>query len=180
MLQIPAFPCRQTDLLVAAARTGKTVNIKKGHLRRQPPWPMPSPKSENPATTKCGSRSVAPSKWLRGPCGGHAWPGGDALAPTIMDLTHSLQQPNQVMGVTGGRPELIATMARAAVAAGADGVSIETHPIRPSSPTTGPTCCPSTSLKACSPPWPASTSGAKPTLLMTFSFRTILTTSAFL
>ena len=129
VLQIPAFLCRQTDLLVAAANTGKTVNIKKGQFM--------APASMAHAVTKV-RESGNDKVWLteRGTMHGY----GDlvvdmrglsemrAFAPTIMDLTHSLQQPNQASGVTGGRPELIATMARAAVAAGVDGVFIETHP----------------------------------------------------
>ena len=129
VLQIPAFLCRQTDLLVAAANTGKTVNIKKGQFM--------APASMAHAVTKV-RESGNDKVWLteRGTMHGY----GDlvvdmrglaemrAFAPTIMDLTHSLQQPNQISGVTGGRPELIATLARAAVAAGVDGVFIETHP----------------------------------------------------
>lgn len=129
VLQIPAFLCRQTDLLVAAANTGKTVNIKKGQFM--------APASMAHAVTKV-RESGNDQVWLteRGTMHGY----GDlvvdmrglaemqAFAPTIMDLTHSLQQPNQASGVTGGRPELIATIARAAVAAGVDGVFIETHP----------------------------------------------------
>ena len=129
VLQIPAFLCRQTDLLVAAAQTGKIVNTKKGQFM--------APSSMAHAVRKVqesGNNRV----WLteRGTMHGY----GDLIvdmrgltemrefAPTFMDLTHSLQQPNQASGVTGGRPELIATVARAAVAAGVDGVFIETHP----------------------------------------------------
>ena len=166
--------------LVAAARTGKTVNIKKGQFM--------APASAAHAVTKVresGNDNVCLTE--RGTMHGY----GDlvvdmrglaemrAFAPTIMDLTHSLQQPNQASGVTGGRPELIATMARAAVAAGVDGVFIETHPDPANAFSDGANMLPLDQLE-CSPPWPASTSGAKPTLDMTFSFRTILTTSAFL
>ena len=129
VLQIPAFLCRQTDLLVAAAQTGRIVNIKKGQFM--------APNSMKYAVGKVfdsGNNQV----WLteRGTMHGY----GDLVvdmrgivemgrfAPVFMDLTHSLQQPNQASGVTGGRPEMIATMARAAVAAGVDGVFIETHP----------------------------------------------------
>ena len=129
VLQIPAFLCRQTDLLVAAAQTGRIVNIKKGQFM--------APNSMKYAVDKVfdsGNDQV----WLteRGTMHGY----GDLVvdmrgivemrrfAPVFMDLTHSLQQPNQAGGVTGGRPEMIATMARAAVAAGVDGVFIETHP----------------------------------------------------
>jgi 2-dehydro-3-deoxyphosphooctonate aldolase (KDO 8-P synthase) len=129
ILQIPAFLCRQTDLLVAAALTGKVVNIKKGQFM--------SPGSMAHAVAKV-KESGNDKVWVteRGTMHGY----GDlvvdmrglaemrAFAPTVMDLTHSLQQPNQASGVTGGRPELISTVARAAVAAGVDGVFIETHP----------------------------------------------------
>lgn len=129
VLQIPAFLCRQTDLLVAAAATGKVVNIKKGQFM--------APSSMVHAVRKV-QESGNEQVWLteRGTMHGY----GDlvvdmrgltemrAFAPTFMDVTHSLQQPNQASGVTGGRPELIATVARAAVAAGVDGVFIETHP----------------------------------------------------
>lgn len=129
VLQIPAFLCRQTDLVVAAANTGKVVNIKKGQFL--------SAEAMIHAVTKVhdsGSRKA----WVteRGTTFGYqdlvvdfrGLPAMRSFAPTIMDLTHSLQRPNQSSGVTGGRPELIAHMARTAVAAGADGVFIETHP----------------------------------------------------
>ena len=129
VLQIPAFLCRQTDLLAAAAQTGKVVNIKKGQFL--------SAEAMTHAVTKVhdsGSRKA----WVteRGTTFGYqdlvvdfrGLPALRSFAPTIVDLTHSLQQPNQSSGVTGGRPELIAHMARTAVAAGADGVFIEAHP----------------------------------------------------
>ena len=129
VLQIPAFLCRQTDLLHAAGRTGKTVNIKKGQFL--------SPESMAHAVNKVketGNESI----WLteRGTTFGYqdlvvdfrGVPTMREFAPVIMDCTHSLQQPNQSSGVTGGRPELIETMARAAIAVGADGLFIETHP----------------------------------------------------
>jgi len=129
VLQIPAFLCRQTDLLHAAGRTGKVVNIKKGQFL--------SPESMQHAVTKVketGNDSI----WLteRGTTFGYqdlivdfrGFPAMKNYAPVIMDCTHSLQQPNQSSGVTGGRPELIETMARAAIAVGADGLFIETHP----------------------------------------------------
>ena len=129
VLQIPAFLCRQTDLLVAAAETGKVVNIKKGQFL--------SAESMEHAVSKVQESGNAKA-WVteRGTTFGYQdlvvdFRGLAAMrtfAPTIMDLTHSLQQPNQSSGVTGGRPELIAHMARTAVAAGADGVFIETHP----------------------------------------------------
>lgn len=129
VLQIPAFLCRQTDLLVAAAQTGKVVNIKKGQFL--------SPEAMQHAVVKVqesGNNRV----WLteRGTMLGYqdmvvdmrSFPVMGRMAPVIADITHSLQQPNQSSGVTGGRPELIATIGRAAVAAGAHGVFIETHP----------------------------------------------------
>lgn len=129
VLQIPAFLCRQTDLLHAAGRTGKFVNIKKGQFL--------SPESMEHAVNKVketGNHNI----WLteRGTTFGYqdlvvdfrGIPAMHKFAPTIMDCTHSLQQPNQSSGVTGGRPELIETIARAAIAVGADGLFIETHP----------------------------------------------------
>lgn len=129
ILQIPAFLCRQTDLLVAAAKTGKTVNVKKGQFL--------SPESMRYAVEKiqaCGNPDVMVTE--RGTTFGY----GDLVVdyrgiptmrrmdvPVIMDITHSLQQPNQASGVTGGRPDLIETIARAAIATGADGLFIETH-----------------------------------------------------
>ncbi|HOZ83248.1 MAG TPA: 3-deoxy-8-phosphooctulonate synthase [Bacteroidia bacterium] len=130
VLQIPAFLCRQTELLVAAARTGKTVNVKKGQFL--------SPESMKFAIDKIrqsGNNQVMVTE--RGTMLGY----GDLVVdmrgipemkkfnvPVVMDVTHSLQQPNQSSGVTGGKPELISTIARAAMAAGADGIFIETHP----------------------------------------------------
>lgn len=129
ILQIPAFLCRQTDLLVAAARAGKMVNIKKGQFL--------SPESMRFAVQKVidsGNTEVAITE--RGTTFGYqdlivdyrGIPVMRQYAPVIMDITHSLQQPNQSAGVTGGRPELIETVARAAIATGADGIFIETHP----------------------------------------------------
>ena len=131
ILQIPAFLCRQTDLLVAAAHTGKMVNIKKGQFL--------APESMHFAVEKIrqsGNNAVAVTD--RGTMLGY----GDLVVdmrgipvmqqqcgcPVIMDITHSLQQPNTAGGVTGGRPELIETLGRAAIAVGADGIFIETHP----------------------------------------------------
>lgn len=130
VLQIPAFLCRQTDLLVAAAKTGKTVNIKKGQFLA-------------PESMKFGVEKVRQSGndkvWLteRGAMFGYQ----DMIVdfrgipemqknnvPVVLDITHSLQQPNQSSGVTGGKPELIATIAKAGIAVGADGIFIETHP----------------------------------------------------
>lgn len=129
ILQIPAFLVRQTDLVVAAAQTGKTVNLKKGQFM--------SPESMRFAVQKVtdsGNQNV----WLtdRGTQFGYTdlivdfrgLPVLRELAPTVMDVTHSLQQPNQSSGVTGGRPQLIETIARAAVVNHVDGLFIETHP----------------------------------------------------
>jgi 2-dehydro-3-deoxyphosphooctonate aldolase (KDO 8-P synthase) len=130
ILQIPAFLCRQTSLLVAAAQTGRIVNVKKGQFM--------SPEAMGFAADKV--RQAGGSEvWLtdRGSCFGYHdlvvdYRGIPAMqefgAPVIMDCTHSLQQPNQPAGVTGGRPDLIPTIARAAIAVGADGLFIETHP----------------------------------------------------
>ncbi|MFS4417239.1 3-deoxy-8-phosphooctulonate synthase [Maribacter sp. 2307ULW6-5] len=128
VLQIPAFLARQTDLLVAAARTGRTVNIKKGQFM--------SPESMRHAVTKVeesGNAQVMITD--RGTMFGYqdmvvdfrGIPTMRAYAPVVLDVTHSLQQPNQSSGVTGGRPALIGTMARAGVAAGVDGLFMETH-----------------------------------------------------
>jgi len=111
VLQIPAFLARQTDLLVAAAKTGKTVNIKKGQFM--------SPESMKHAVTKVTEKDMIVD--FRGV------PTMKQFAPVVLDVTHSLQQPNQSSGVTGGRPALIGTMARAGIAAGVDGLFIETH-----------------------------------------------------
>lgn len=129
VLQIPAFLCRQTDLLHAAGDTGKTINIKKGQFL--------SPESMEYAVKKVqetGNNFV----WLteRGTTFGYqdlvvdyrGIPAMQKFAPTILDCTHSLQQPNQSSGITGGRPDLIETIARAGIAVGADGLFIETHP----------------------------------------------------
>lgn len=130
ILQIPAFLCRQTDLLVAAARTGKMVNIKKGQFL--------SPEAMEHAVKKvidAGNNQVAVTE--RGTTFGYTdlivdYRGIPTMqklgVPVILDATHSLQQPNQPTGVTGGRPDLIETIARAGVAVGVDGLFIETHP----------------------------------------------------
>ena len=130
VLQIPAFLCRQTDLLKAAAETGKMVNIKKGQFL--------SPASMVHAVEKvrdCGNPNVSVTE--RGTTFGYqdlvvdfrGIPEMKRLCgcPVIMDATHSLQQPNQNCGVTGGQPELISTIAKAAIATGADGLFMETH-----------------------------------------------------
>ena len=129
VLQIPAFLCRQTDLLVAAAKTGKVVNVKKGQFV--------SPAAMQFAVDKV-KESGNDQVWLteRGTFFGF----GDLVvditglpvmreyAPVVLDITHSLQQPNTTSGVTGGKPQMIETLAKAGVAAGVDGIFIETHP----------------------------------------------------
>ena len=128
VLQIPAFLVRQTDLIVAAAKTGKYINLKKGQFM--------SPESMQHAVVKVTDSSNE-NVWItdRGTSFGYqdlvvdfrGIPVMKAFAPTILDVTHSLQQPNQSSGVTGGRPEMIETMARAGIAAGVDGLFMETH-----------------------------------------------------
>lgn len=129
VLQIPAFLVRQTDLVVAAAKTGKVVTLKKGQFM--------SPESMKFAVEKVrDSGNVQVAIIERGNSFGYTdlvvdfrgIPTMKKFAPVIMDVTHSLQQPNQNSGVTGGRPELIETIAKAAIAVGADGIFIETHP----------------------------------------------------
>ena len=129
ILQIPAFLCRQTDLLVAAARTGRMVNIKKGQFL--------SPEAMRYAVQKvrdAGNQQVAITE--RGTTFGYQdlivdYRGIPEMqkngCPVILDVTHSLQQPNQTAGVTGGRPDMIETVARAGIAVGVDGIFIETH-----------------------------------------------------
>ncbi len=130
VLQIPAFLCRQTDILVAAAKTGKVVNIKKGQFL--------APESMKFASQKVvdsGNNNIILTD--RGTMFGY----GDLIVdyrsipemqktgfPVVLDITHSLQQPNQTSGVTGGRPDLIETIAKAGVAVGVDGLFLETHP----------------------------------------------------
>ena len=111
ILQIPAFLCRQTDLLVAAAKTGKTVNIKKGQFLSPLAMQFAADK-----VVEAGNKNVMITE--RGTTFGF---------PVILDVTHSLQQPNQTSGVTGGMPQLIETIAKAGIAVGADGLFIETH-----------------------------------------------------
>jgi len=128
ILQIPAFLVRQTDLVIAAAETGKTVNLKKGQFM--------SPESMKHAVAKVtdsGNDQVIITD--RGTMFGYqdmivdfrGVPTMKQYAPVVLDVTHSLQQPNQSSGVTGGRPALISTMARAGIAAGVDGLFMETH-----------------------------------------------------
>lgn len=129
ILQIPAFLCRQTDLLVAAAQTGNIINIKKGQFLSGEAMKFAVEKVQQSGNDKVmlterGSmfgyqdlvvdyRNIAAMQ---------------QFAPVILDATHSLQQPNQTCGVTGGRPELISLIAKAGIAAGADGIFMETHP----------------------------------------------------
>ena len=130
ILQIPAFLCRQTDILVAAANSGKVINVKKGQFL--------SPESMKFAIEKIsgsGNKSIIITD--RGTMFGY----NDIIVdfrgiptmkkfgfPVIMDVTHSVQQPNQSIGITGGKPEMIETISKAAIATGADGIFIETHP----------------------------------------------------
>jgi len=130
VLQIPAFLCRQTDLLVAAAKTGKAVNIKKGQFLAPDSMKFAADK-----IVQSGNNRIMITD--RGTMFGYQ----DLIVdfrgipemrkmgfPVVMDVTHSLQQPNQTQGVTGGRPDMIETLARAAVAVGVDGIFLETHP----------------------------------------------------
>jgi 2-dehydro-3-deoxyphosphooctonate aldolase (KDO 8-P synthase) len=128
ILQIPAFLVRQTDLVVAAANTGKTVNLKKGQFM--------SPESMKHAVQKvldCKNQNVMVTD--RGSMFGYqdmivdfrGIPTMQQYATTVLDVTHSLQQPNQMVGVTGGRPDMIETIAKAGIAVGVDGIFIETH-----------------------------------------------------
>ena len=130
ILQIPAFLCRQTDLLVAAAKTGKTVNIKKGQFLSGEAMGFAVEKvrqsgNDKVMLTERGSmfgyqdlvvdyRNIAAMQKFN--------------VPVILDVTHSLQQPNQSSGVTGGQPEMIGLIAKAGIAAGADGIFMEVHP----------------------------------------------------
>jgi 2-dehydro-3-deoxyphosphooctonate aldolase (KDO 8-P synthase) len=128
VLQIPAFLVRQTDLLVAAAKTGKVVNLKKGQFM--------SPESMKHAVQKildCNNQNVMITD--RGSMFGYqdmivdfrGIPTMQQYGTTVLDVTHSLQQPNQSEGVTGGRPNMIETIAKAGIAVGVDGIFIETH-----------------------------------------------------
>ncbi|WP_411275261.1 3-deoxy-8-phosphooctulonate synthase [Daejeonella sp.] len=130
VLQIPAFLCRQTDLLIAAATTGKTINVKKGQFLS-----AASMKFAVDKIIDSGNSNVILTD--RGNTFGYQdiivdYRGIPEMknfgVPVVMDCTHSLQQPNQASGVTGGKPALIETIAKAAIAVGADGLFIETHP----------------------------------------------------
>ncbi len=130
VLQIPAFLSRQTDLLEAAAKTGKIVNVKKGQFLSGQSMKFAVEKVRNAGNDRVWLTERGNSfgytdlvvdyrniTWMR-----------ELHVPVIMDCTHSLQQPNQTSGVTGGNPALIETIAKAAIATGADGLFIETHP----------------------------------------------------
>jgi 2-dehydro-3-deoxyphosphooctonate aldolase (KDO 8-P synthase) len=130
VLQIPAFLCRQTDLLIAAAKTGKVINVKKGQFLSAASMQFAVDK-----VMESGNPNVILTD--RGNTFGYQ----DLIVdfrgipemrsfnvPVVMDCTHSLQQPNQISGVTGGKPALIETIAKAAIVVGADGLFIETHP----------------------------------------------------
>jgi len=131
VLQIPAFLCRQTDLLIAAAKTGKTINVKKGQFLSGEAMRFAVDKIKDSGNDKV----ILTDR-------GNSFGYSDLVVdyrnivamkahqvPVVMDVTHSLQQPNQSSGVTGGRPVLIETIAKAAIAVGADGIFIETHPV---------------------------------------------------
>lgn len=130
VLQIPAFLCRQTDILLAAARTGKTVNIKKGQFLSAEAMRFALDK-----VREVGNNNLILTE--RGTFFGYqdlvvdyrGIPEMQRLGvPVVLDVTHSLQQPNQMGGVSGGKPALIETIARAGIATGVDGIFIETHP----------------------------------------------------
>jgi len=135
VLQIPAFLCRQTDLLIAAAETGKIVNVKKGQFVNGDSMKFAVEKIKKASLLQGMNQKVMLTE--RGNSFGYT----DLVVdyrnipimknhgvPVIMDCTHSLQQPNQSSGVTGGNPQMIETIAKAAIATGADGLFIETHP----------------------------------------------------
>lgn len=130
VLQIPAFLCRQTDLLISAAETGKVINVKKGQFLSGPAMKFAVEKIRQAGNDKIiltergttfGYQDLVVDfrniPWMK-----------EHGVPVVMDVTHSLQQPNQTSGITGGNPQMIGTIAKAALAAGADGLFIETHP----------------------------------------------------
>jgi 2-dehydro-3-deoxyphosphooctonate aldolase (KDO 8-P synthase) len=141
VLQIPAFLCRQTDLLIAAAETGKVINVKKGQFLSGAAMKFAAEKIR-----KAGNEKIIFTE--RGNSFGYQdlvvdfrnipWMQEHGV-PVVMDCTHSLQQPNQTTGITGGNPKLIGTIANAAIAAGADGLFIETHPDPAHAPSDGAT-----------------------------------------
>ena len=150
VLQIPAFLCRQTELLVAAAQTGKVVNIKKGQFLSGEAMQFAVDK-----VRQAGNEHVILTE--RGNSFGYSelvvdfrnLPAMQQFGvPVVMDVTHSLQQPNQASGVTGGQPRLIETIAKAAIAVGADGLFIETHPTPATAKSDGANMLPLDQLEA--------------------------------
>ena len=150
VLQIPAFLCRQTDLLIAAANTGKVVNVKKGQFLNGEAMQFAVDKVQ-----QSGNPHVILTD--RGNSFGYAdlvvdfrnLPAMQRFGvPVVMDVTHSLQQPNQASGVTGGQPALIETIAKAAIAVGADGLFIETHPTPATAKSDGANMLPLDQLEA--------------------------------
>ncbi len=150
VLQIPAFLCRQTDLLLAAAQTGKPINIKKGQFLS-----ASSMKFAVEKVREAGNQNV----WLteRGNSFGYTdlvvdfrgIPEMQSFAcPVVLDVTHSVQQPNQNTGVTGGRPQMIATLAQAGIAVGVDGIFLETHPVPSEALSDGANMLPISQLEA--------------------------------
>jgi len=130
VLQIPAFLCRQTDLLVAAAETDKIINVKKGQFLSGPAMKFAADKIRNAGNNKvmlCERGTTFGYQDLVVDYRNIPWM-QEHNCPVVMDVTHSLQQPNQTSGITGGNPQLIGTIAKAAIATGADGLFIETHP----------------------------------------------------
>jgi 2-dehydro-3-deoxyphosphooctonate aldolase (KDO 8-P synthase) len=130
VLQIPAFLCRQTDLLVAAAETGKIINVKKGQFLSGPSMKFADDKIRNAGNNKvmlCERGTTFGYQDLVVDYRNIPWM-QEHHCPVVMDVTHSLQQPNQTSGITGGNPQLISTIAKAAIAVGAEGLFIETHP----------------------------------------------------
>ena len=130
VLQIPAFLCRQTDLLIAAAKTGKFVNVKKGQFLSSDAMRFAVDKIR-----ESGNENIMLTE--RGTTFGYQdlvvdFRGIQVMkknnVPVILDVTHSLQQPNQTSGITGGLPEMITTISKAGIAVGVDGIFIETHP----------------------------------------------------
>lgn len=148
VLQIPAFLCRQTDLLIAAGETGKTVNIKKGQFLATQGMKYAMEKVQS-----TGNQKIMLTE--RGTSFGYGdlivdfrnIPKMKQLATTVLDCTHAIQQPNTERGVTGGQPQMIATLAQAGIATGVDGIFIETHPQPKSALSDGANMLPTCSLK---------------------------------